>query len=73
MLSSHCWRIVCVCQGARATAEAQQLPHEVLTAAQAMKQFPGTGRWNWKAQWQRQLQVAAAAASINRSMLHLAA
>jgi len=28
-------------QGARATAEAQQLPHEVLTAAQAMQRFPG--------------------------------
>lgn len=28
-------------QGARATAEAQQLPHEVLTAQQAMQRFPG--------------------------------
>lgn len=28
-------------QGARATAEAQQLPHEVLTGQQAMQRFPG--------------------------------
>lgn len=41
-------------QGARATAVAQQLPHEVLTAAQSMQRFPGArihtcvradGRW----------------------------
>jgi hypothetical protein len=30
-----------VLQGARATAESQQLPHEVLTAQQAMQRFPG--------------------------------
>jgi hypothetical protein len=40
---------VCVCQGARATAEAQQLPHQVLTAAQAMKRFPGTREEKWDA------------------------
>jgi hypothetical protein len=32
-------------QGARATAEAQQLPHEVLTGQQAMQRFPGIYAW----------------------------